>query len=491
MKFRLTSTFLIAALMTSALLNSCQSPTGTNDTASDTTVDSTPVTSSDTTDDYGYIDPGIEKQDFGGRDFNIVYPEWSLYMNYYFSNESNGDIVNDAIYERSRRVEENFNIKLNYVTYGDGKESSVFSAVQTAVLAGISDYDLALTHCVQGVLGLVSSALVLDWNSLPGVDLTKPYWNQSVRENFEVDGVLPIMAGDYILPDVNAIFFNKDLIDRYGLENPYKLTLDGSWTWDKLRDMAKQVSSDLNGDSVMDENDQYGFVGELDWQFASALTSCGQLIAGSDGETVELVCNNEKTQSILDMLSALIHRDDISFTWNYKVEYDPNNGGTPPVDFGNGRALFYLTPLSLATTFRDANIEYGILPFPKYDESQSDYITLNWSGFMCVPATVSDPGLVGQVTEMLSAESCRTVIPAFFDVLLGEKIARDEDAKETLGIIFDSAVYDPGVNLGLYSIVYTQLASDAPDNSAYIAKNIGQYEKAIDDYVKGCQDYNK
>lgn len=491
MKFRLTSAFLIAALMTSALLNSCRSQAGTNDTASDTTVDSTPVTSSDTTDDYGYIDPGIEKQDFGGRDFNIVYPEWSLYMNYYFSNESNGDIVNDAIYERSRRVEENFNIKLNYVTYGDGKESSVFSAVQTAVLAGISDYDLALTHCVQGVLGLVSSALVLDWNSLPGVDLTKPYWNQSVRENFEVDGVLPIMAGDYILPDVNAIFFNKDLIDRYGLDDPYRLVLDGDWTWDKLRDMAKQVSADLNGDSVMDENDQYGFVGERGWQLTSALTSCNQLIVNSNNGTPELACINEKTQSILDMLAALLHREDISFTWKYSVEYDPNNGGTPPVDFGSGRALFYMTPLSLATTFRDVNVEYGILPFPKYDEAQSDYITLNWSGFMCVPATVSDPGLVGQVSEMLSAESCRTVIPAFFDVLLGEKIARDEDAKQILDIMFDSAVYDLGVDLAIYVIVEEQLDSDAPDNSAYMARNLSRFEKKIENYINGCNEYNK
>ena len=490
MKLRSISAFLIAALMTSVVLSSCQSQTGTDDTPSDTSVDLAPVTSSDTTDDYGYIDPGVEKQDYGGRDFNIVYPDWSLYKNYYFTNESNGDIVNDAVYERSRRVEENFNIKLNYATYGDGRENSVFNAVQTAVLAGVSDYDLALTHCVQGVSGLVSSGFVLDWNRLPGVDLTKPYWNQSVRENFEVDGILPIMSSDYILPDVNSIFFSKELIDRYELEDPYRLVLDGRWTWDKLQEMAKLVSSDLNGDSVMDENDQYGFVGELDWQFTSALTSCGQLIAGSDGDTVRLVCENEKTQSILDMLSDLIHRDNISYTWRFRVEYDPNSGGTPPVDFGNGRALFYLTPLSLATTFRDANIEYGILPLPKYDETQSDYITLNWSGFMCVPTTVSDQGLVGQVTEMLSAESCRTVIPAFFDVLLGEKIARDEEAKETLGIIFDSAVYDPGVNLGLYDIVYAQLAADAPNNSSYIAKNKGRFEKAIDDYVKGCQNYN-
>ena len=30
-------------------------------------------------DDYGYIDPGLEKKDYNGKIFNILYPEWSLY----------------------------------------------------------------------------------------------------------------------------------------------------------------------------------------------------------------------------------------------------------------------------------------------------------------------------------------------------------------------------------------------------------------------------
>ena len=83
----------------------------------------------------------------------------------------------------------------------------------------------------------------------------------------------------------------------------------------------------------------------------------------------------------------------------------------------------------------------------------------------------------------------RTVIPAFYDVLLGEKIALDPTAKEMLDIIFDDTVYDLGVNLSQYHIVYSQIASDSPNNSAYLAANLASVEKTIEDYVEGCEGY--
>lgn len=482
---RFAAVLLITALLLSA--SACgESENGKEVvTSGDAGTESAAVTE----EDYGYVDPGLVKKDYDGRGFTILYPEWSLYNNYYFADESNGEVVNDALYERARRVEEMFNIDFNYLT--QGYIETIFPAVQKAVAAGLPDYDLALTHCATGLTGYITSGIVMNWNEIPGADLSKPYWNQSVRENFEVDGVLPFMSSDYILPDVNSIFFNKGMAEEYELDNPYEIVLEGKWTWDALRKMAKAVSKDINGDSIMDENDQYGFVAERGWQFGSVLTACGQsyLAKGNDGIPA-IACNNEKTQSVLEMITSLIYHDDISYTWEYNAAYDPNNGGKPPVDFGANRSLFYLTPLSLATTFRDTEVDYGILPLPKYDEMQKDYLTLNWAGFMCVPRSVSDPELVGFVTEMLAAESCRTVIPAFYDILLGEKIARDDEAKQTLDIIFDNDVYDLGVNLSYYGIISSQIGNDAPDNSAYIAKNAASIEKAISDYVKGCEDYN-
>ena len=480
---------IITALLFTALLISSISCASEQTTAETTVAARTVETTAPEEDDYGYVDPELPEKDYDGRAFNILYPEWSLYNNYYFAEEDNGEVVNDALYDRARRVEEYFNIDFSYITLG--YIETIYPAVQRVVAAGMSEYDLVLTHNSTSLTGYVTEGIVANWNSVPSIDLDKPYWNQSVRESFEVNGILPFMSSDYILPDVNSIFFNKGLIEQYSLENPYELVESGVWTWDKLRELASGSAADLNGDSIMDDQDQYGFVAELGWQFASVFTACGQDYFGKDDDGLPAIaCDNDKTQDILEKITQLLYRDDCSYTWNHSAEYDPNQGGTPPVSFDNGRALFYLTPLSLATTFRETLVDYGILPLPKYDENQSDYSTLNWAGFMCIPTTVSDLECVGLVSEMLAAESCRTVMPAFYDVLLGEKIALDPDAKEMLDILFDNTIYDLGVNLGYYSLCSSQISNDSPNNTSYLASNRAAIEKTINDYIEGCEGYN-
>lgn len=481
--------FLALFLSCSAFLTSCgdAAQTASTDTSAG---DTTSASEETTTDDYGYVDPGIGKKDYGGRTFTILYPKWSLYNRYYFAEEYDGEAVNDAIFDRAKYVEEQIGIKFDNVPVETIQE--IFPAVQKAVFAGLSDYDLVLTHCATNLISYTKENVAYNWNDLPGCDLDKPYWNQSVRESFEVDGVLTLMSSDYILPDVNSIFFNKKLIGDNSLEDPYDLVLSGKWTWGKLREMAKVGTKDLNGDSVMDDQDQYGFACERGWQCSSVLTSCGQDYFGKDDDKLPvLAMDNEKTQNILEMFTALLYTDASAFSWDFKAEYDPNGNGKPPVDFGSGRSMFYMTPLSLAVTFRDAEVDYGILPYPKYDENQKDYITLNWAGFMCVPLTVSDPELVGNVAEILASESCRTVMPAFYNVLLGEKVARDDKAKETLDIIFEKDIYDLGVNLGYYGLFSDQLKNAEPNNTSHIAGRLGAIEKDINNYIDSCREYKK
>ena len=74
----------------------------------------------------------------------------------------------------------------------------------------------------------------------------------------------------------------------------------------------------------------------------------------------------------------------------------------------------------------------GILPYPKYDTEQEDYISLDWGGLMGVPGTIVNTEMVGAVIELLAYESADTVIPAYYDVLLSGKLARDDLLHEAL-----------------------------------------------------------
>ena len=179
-----------------------------------------------------------------------------------------------------------------------------------------------------------------------------------------------------------------------------------------------------------------------------------------------------------------------AFTWTYNQKFDPNVGGTPPVSFNDGKAMYYLVPLSLASAFRSMDTDFGIVPLPKYDENQDDYITLNWSGFMCVPMTAGDLEMVGNVVENLGWINDEIVVPAFYQILLGQKIARNDESAKMLDIIFEDSVYDLGVNLGLYNIMTTCVSSaNAKEFASYYEERLNGWNQTVSDYTDACIEY--
>ena len=58
-----------------------------------------------------------------------------------------------------------------------------------------------------------------------------------------------------------ALFYNATLFDDAGIEYPTTDWEDESWTWDKLVEIAKKLTKDIDGDGKID---QYGFLDDRD-----------------------------------------------------------------------------------------------------------------------------------------------------------------------------------------------------------------------------------
>ncbi|MGI6742104.1 MAG: hypothetical protein ACOX4O_00365 [Eubacteriales bacterium] len=481
--------FILICLLVSAFFPACggEKPPSSEVDVQNTESESPGDDAAETTEEGDK--PDVMNADYEKAIFNILYPSWSLYNSYYFADENNGEAVNDAIYDRTIKLEEAMNIDMTWITKGD--INTISTEVNKTVTSGMDSYQLALTHCATDLVKYPKQGLVVNWLDVPGIDLQKSYWNQSIKDRMTISGVLPFCVNSFILPDVNSIFFNTLLNDNYVHEDLYKLTLDGKWTWDKLAEYASVASLDIDGDSEFTENDQYGFVAELGWQFASVPVSCGQYIITADPEQGAVITiNTEKTVNIIDKFKTMLYSGNSAFIWEYSHAYDPNIGGIPPIDFNAGKALFYLVPLSLASNFREMDTDFGILPLPKYDETQENYETLNWSGFMIIPVTAGDLDMIGTVVENLGYLNDKIVLPAFYEILLGQKVSRNEESSQMLDIIFDGSVYDLGVNLGLYTITQTCCASkNAKDFASYYEKNIKSWTKTVNDYTKACEEY--
>lgn len=432
-----------------------------------------------TTVDTGYLYEG-EQLDFSGENFTILYPEWSLYIDYYFAEEESGDAVNDALYKRIIDTEEFFNIDVQ--TRMPGNIDTIAPEMKKTVLAGDNSFDIALTHCVSGLDAIVAGNLAYNWAVMPNVDFSKKYWNTSMNEFLTINGYMPFAANDFIIPDPCFVTFSKDLTREYALEDPYELVRAGKWTWDKLGEMARQVSKDVDGDGQFTQADLYGFVGELDWQFINAMYACDQRLmkTDEDGHYV-LDINTAKTQSIVDKLNDLLYVGNQTYTFPYNSK---NTNSSAYLPFESGRALFYMNQPGSVTELRATEFEFGILPYPKFDENQANYVTLNWAGTICAPMNVNSPEKVGAVVEYLGAKSREIVLPAYFDILLTGKVTRDNESQEMLDIIYGESIYDFGLNFSAFNellyVVPKLLQGKSTDLTSFYEKRAESVQKNYD-----------
>lgn len=475
----------ISAVLALAILFGAFSAASCGDTRANDNPDSSSGVSEDTKND-DYTSPDIPGSvNYKGEKVCIAYPEWSTYVKYFFADAESGDTISDACYKRTLAAEEKLKVDIEPYCYGGADQT--LKVIEAAVSAGLTDYDLVLTHNSQGLVPIAANGYVKDWNGISSVNLSKPYYNASAIESMSVGGVLPFLSSDFMLPDVNALFFNTDMLASLNLEDPYALVDSGKWTLDKLAEMCAAATLDINGDTLMDADDRYGLATENGWQIVSMYSACGATVVERDGDGYRVAVKDERSLDVVEKLRDLIFRSGDCYSWKWSAATDPNCGGTPPVNFADGKSLFYQAPLSYFGYMRGSVEEYGILPLPKFDEAQEKYVSLNWSGFMCVPVTARDAEMTGYVVEMLSSESCRTVIPAFYEVFLSEKIARDENSEKVLDLLFRDSVYDAGIFTGCFSLLNNSAFIDGNVGFvSFVDSNIKASEQKLSDFTEGC-----
>jgi hypothetical protein len=109
----------------------------------------------------------------------------------------------------------------------------------------------------------------------------------------------------------------------------------------------------------------------------------------------------------------------------------------------NNRTLFAATLTIAMEDLRDMETDYGIIPNPKYDEAQQDYITYLYTDDppVSIPVTVKDTERSAVVLENLCAETYYQVKDVYINALLENKIARDEESIQMLNLIISQPTY--------------------------------------------------
>lgn len=444
MKKRAISLILIV-LQLAAVLVSCgqkADPVDTNVTAADTGVSATETTEPAVETEEGFdrksVDDELGSYDFNNYEFRIVTSNERTKD--YFMEESTGDVVDDAIYARNLAVEERFNCKITVISDTPHKETAI---ITNTISGGEDAIDLICWH-VMTAGGMVTKNYFMNWYDIPNVDFEKPWWSNSNVEHLTYGNFCPVAIGDFALSALSGtycVFYNKTTGEEYNIPNMYEVVNNGKWTFDYLIGLTKDIHADLNGNNTPDEEDFFGFASDTRSNVVTYMWAFDNPIYIKNQDKLEYALNVEKTSAIAEKLLN-------AFTSNpgFRLgEKDAYNYGRDM--FSTGKALFANGIIGDSLThMRSMGDEYGILPYPKWDESQEEYHTVVDGNhhILAVPITVSDPEKIGTIVEALCAESYKTVVPAYYDVALKLKGTRDPESTEMLDRIVDSRVFDFG-----------------------------------------------
>lgn len=365
------------------------------------------------------------------------------------SDEASSDPLEDALYRRNDKLESTYGITINtlvetdYLVLGD--------KVTKDVSSGNGEYDMVYQHMVNSATNLAVNNLLIDLKDLEYVDFDQVWWDQDAREGFTIGEHQFLAVGD-LLPHTllysACLAFNKNHFEDQSLEYPYDLARDGVWTLDELNALTKDQTKDVNGDGKVDyENDYYGMsswhlAGPFNFFFGSGATF---FTKDADNYPVYSV-DQDKIQNIYDKVYTTFMTNDSLYITDVNIHTEAYK------IFTQGRALFVscsLTQIANAEYgFKDMADEYGVLPQPKYDTAQKDYMSFvnGAASVVVVPKSLTEERLlfVGCMMEAISSSSYYMVTDTLYDKVAKSKNVRDAESAEMVDIIIRNRVFDFG-----------------------------------------------
>ena len=292
---------LLLALLLSLPLAGC------GESAAETETETTADTVSETTAETEETLPPLqipEDLDYGGYEAKIYTFDHSGYRWEHVAEELTGEVLNDAIYNRNLDTGERLNVKITGII-NPWDNTDFRNKIMAAVMSGSDDYDI-ITGNTYNSTYLSAEGYYYNVNEMPYIDPeNSPWWNESSWRELSVGDQAYLLMGDMCASNYSceAVFFDKDLIVDHGMENPYTLVDEGTWTIDRLIGMTEDFYLDLNGNGTKEEDggDLFSFYGRT--HSVCNLAYYYITIAEKTADNyIEITFQSEKTEEIFNKL---------------------------------------------------------------------------------------------------------------------------------------------------------------------------------------------
>lgn len=426
------------------------------------------------------VDSGLPDEQFSGNTIRIdcLYdenrtntPDWIM------KEEFTADQINNALYKRHLDIETQFDVDIEYFYSGLESESSTDDYISTRVnIVRSGTHDIDIIGIVPWATKLMLEGIFEDMNDLDYIDFTRPWWFTDIIEDFTIDGHSTLAFGSCtpisIFGASEVCYFNKQLCEDYVKDENgepidlYQVVRDGDWTCDYLYRIAKNNIYDMNGNDINDEGDVFGFM-YAGPSFMRIYWNVGGKYCERD-ETGELTCNlntplNEKIFNTLrDLIS--VNGDGVDGKW-----------------FSEGNMLMYGAALSLLTESGAYDFEVGVLPLPKLDDNQENYISTGYLTGVGITIDATDANVSACILEALAYYGWYSVVPTYYETIIKFKYSSDPQNAEMLDLLFNTMVYDPVYVFSKETIYYisTYCSNPSAQFASFIKRKDGVAQKEI------------
>lgn len=400
------------------------------------------------------------------------------------------DQINNALYERKLNIEGRFDVKLNFFNV-DGNTSSnldeYISVRLNAIRAGLGDIDIHAVQCWAPTI--ILEGVFEDMNQLNYIDFTRPWWFGDIIDQFTLDGHTTVAYGAItpisIFGGTEVVHFNKNLCEDFGIEDLYQVVRDNRWTYEYAKRITVDCCAELDGKEGYTEGDIYGAmwgVKRLFWALGGYYTTFDE----SGSPSCDL-----KTAKVEDIFEKC--RQLVSY-YQYTAKGGESGDGVDGTWFSEGRIVLYATNLSMIQDSGKWDFFGGVLPLPKLDEAQKNYVAAGYFSGVAIPINATNADTSALVVEALAYYGWRDVTLKYYESIIGYKYSSDMQNAEMLDLMFNNFSYDPiwvyskattdlvvtysqNMNLGFSSFIRKRGTLAANEYNTNIATLKGKYDK--------------
>ena len=368
--------------------------------------------------------------------------------------DSNYTKVSAAVEARNGLIEQNHGLKIEIYTDADNTPVAYLREQQQA---GTADFDL-VCDSVDNMVQSITDHLF--WSIEPEkLSIDQPWWDRECMDAISIAGKSYFLSGDALITDDDNIYlylYNKKMYEenadllQYG--DIYDIVKDGKFTLDLFEEMCKLVSH-------ADENGEWGFnatYGNLSHAYGATVlvNGCDFAMATTDPDTedyFQLNVDSGQGQTIFDKVYQIMSDKQITQRAELIIGQgsSPSKYGFAELEemFVNQRGLFYNTTSSSISILKrtDMDFEFGVLPTPKYDESQERYCnTVNryQSSVIGIPICCRNMDAAYALLDALGYYG-GDVKKAYYQETLQLQTLSEEDS-EMLDLVYGSRFYDLG-----------------------------------------------